>query len=96
MSSTQDTPQVQMHQDTRRRGQGYGSLIAPAIVAIVVIILILQNTSEDWRLSFLFWSFSLPGALMLILVLAIGFLIGLLVGAVLRRRRVNARRRAGF
>lgn len=87
MSSTEDSPQVQMQRDSRPSGPGYGKLIAPAVIAIAIIILILQNTKEDWRIHFFFWWFSLPAALMLVLLLLVGFLVGLALSAVLRRRR---------
>ena len=87
MSSTEDSPQVQMQRDSRPSSPGYGKLIAPAVIAIAIIILILQNTKEDWRIHFFFWWFSLPAALMLVLLLLVGFLVGLAMSALLRRRR---------
>ncbi len=60
MSSTQEQPQVQVQRDTRSRRLRYTKFIAPAVIAILIIILILQNTKEDWRIHFFFWWFSLP------------------------------------
>ena len=98
MSSMDEGPQVQVQRDTRASSPGYGRFIAPAVLAIVVIILILQNTKEDWRIHFFFWWFSLPAAFMLILLLAVGFLVGLGVSALLRRRRRTQlkRKAAGY
>jgi len=98
MSSMDEGPQVQVQRDTRSSSPGYGRFIAPAVVAIVIIILILQNTREHWRIHFFFWWFSLPAAFMLILLLAVGFLVGLGVSALLRRRRRTQlkRKAAGY
>ena len=46
MSSMDEGPQVQVQRDTRSSSPGYGRFIAPAVVAIVIVILILQNTKE--------------------------------------------------
>jgi len=98
MSSMDEGPQVQVQRDTRSGSPGYGRLIAPVVVAIVIVILILQNTKEHWRIHFFFWWFSLPAAFMLILLLAVGFLVGLGVSALLRRRRRTQlkRKAAGY
>jgi uncharacterized integral membrane protein len=87
MSSMQDEPQVQVQ---RARGSGspaYTKFIAPGVIALVILILVLQNTKEDWRIHFFFWWFSLPAALMLILLLVVGVLVGLAVSTLMRRRR---------
>jgi uncharacterized integral membrane protein len=93
MSSTEEQPQVQVQRGRSAGGSPYAKLIAPAVIAIVIIILILQNTSEDWRFHFFFWWVSLPAWLMLVALLAIGFLVGSLVSALLRRRRKQQLRR---
>ena len=72
MSSMQDNPQVQVQRDTRRSSAGYTKFIAPAVIAVLILVFVLQNTKEDWRVHFFFWWFSLPAALMLILLLVIG------------------------
>ncbi len=97
MDTTEGGPQVQIQRGSRPRGPGYGRLIAPAVAAIVIVILILQNRSEPWAFRLFFWSFSLPAALMLVLLLVIGFLLGLLVSAVLwHRRRKQLKRKAAL
>ena len=87
MSSTQEGSEVQLQRGSGPGSPGYGRLIAPAVIAIAIVILVLQNTKEDWRIHFFFWWFSLPAALMLALLLAVGFLVGLAVSALMRRRR---------
>jgi uncharacterized integral membrane protein len=94
MSSTEDSPQVQVQRDRSPGGSAYAKLIAPAVIAILIIILILQNTSEDWRFHLYFWWVSLPAWLMLVVLLVGGFLVGMLVSTLLARRRRKARRRA--
>ena len=47
-----------------------------AVLVVLALILIFQNWAE-FPVSFLFWSGSLPGTLMLLIALAIGFVIGL-------------------
>jgi uncharacterized integral membrane protein len=93
MSSTEEQPQVQVQRGGSPGGSPYTKLIAPAVIAIVIIILILQNTSEDWRFHIFFWWVSLPAWLMLVALLAIGVLVGLLASALLRRRRKQQLRR---
>ena len=51
-------------------------LIITAVLTILVLILIFQNWTA-FPVSFLFWSGSLPGTLMLLIAVAIGFVIGL-------------------
>ena len=58
---------MQMQRDIEaRQPRAIRKLIAPAVLAIVILVLILQNTSEDWRFHFFFWWFSLPAWLMLV------------------------------
>ena len=52
-------------------------LIIAAVLAILVLVLIFQNWTM-FPVSFLFWSGSLPGTLMLLIAVAIGFVIGLI------------------
>ena len=53
-------------------------LIIAVILAMLILLLIFQNL-DACGIRFLFWSGSLPRALMLFIALAIGFVIGLLV-----------------
>ena len=85
MSSTAEQPQVQMQRRDER--QGFGKLIAAGVFAVLIVVLILQNTKVDWRFHFFFWWFSLPAWLMLVVLLIAGFLIGTLTSALLRRRK---------
>jgi uncharacterized integral membrane protein len=80
-----EQPQAPM--ERRQAGRGYGRLIVPAVVAVFVLILILQNRTEHWRFHFFFWWLSLRAWLMVVLLLALGFLIGMAISAYLRRRR---------
>jgi uncharacterized integral membrane protein len=89
MSTTQQ-PQVQLRRESQ--GGGWGKLIALIVVAILLLIYIIQNT-QDVAVKFLFWSFTWPAWLLLILMLAIGFLVGLATGALLRRRKKRELRR---
>jgi len=92
MSSTQDPPQVQVQRDRGPAPQGYGKLIVAAVVAIIILIFVIQNT-QDWKFKFLFWDFTWPAWLMLVITLIIGFAIGFLVSALLRRRKKRELRR---
>ena len=82
------TPPVQVR-SRGRAGLSYGALakiVVVAVVALAILIFILQNTvSVEW--SFLFWSFSINQWIMLVVALAVGFLVGMVVSAVLRRSR---------
>ena len=82
--NNQPQPQVQVQ---RTSHLSYGRLIPLAVIAVLGIILILQNTGDNWQLHVLFWRWSLPAALMLTLVFAVGFAAGLVVSVVLRYRR---------
>jgi uncharacterized integral membrane protein len=85
MSSTQDRPQVQMQR--RDEKQGYGKLIVAGVVAVILLLFIFSNTGK-WEVSFLFFGpWRAPAWLMLIIILVIGFLLGLMTGALLRRRK---------
>lgn len=92
MSSTQQEPQVQVRQERKSGGVGYGRLIAAAVVTALILFFVFQNTA-DVRFKFLFWEFSWPAWLMLLITLLIGFLVGMLVSALLRRRKKRQLRR---
>jgi uncharacterized integral membrane protein len=89
--SSPEQPPVRMERQPAK--QSYGGLIAPAVIAVLVLILILQNRGEPWRFHFFFWWLSLRAWLMLAVLLALGFLIGMAVSALLRRRRMREHRR---
>lgn len=52
-------------------------IAAIAVAVVVVLILILQNT-EDVRTRILFAEITMPRAVLLVVMLAIGFVLGLL------------------
>ena len=89
-----EQPQVTM--ERRQASQGYVRFIVPAVVAVFILILVLQNRIDHWRFHFFFWWLSLPAWVMVVLLLALGFLIGMAISAFLRRRkRQQLKRRAG-
>jgi uncharacterized integral membrane protein len=61
-------------------------VIAAVVVGILIVVVTLQNTQEvDTRL--LFVTISMPRAVLLIVTLIIGFVIGLLVSGRLRAKK---------
>lgn len=86
MSTT--PPPVQVRPQGRS-GMATGTIVkivVIALVALLILVFILQNTaSVEW--TFLFWSFSINQWIMLVVSLVIGFLAGMAVSAMLRRRR---------
>jgi uncharacterized integral membrane protein len=56
------------------------------LLIIVVLIFALQNIAAV-EIQFLFWSFSIPRALLIAALMGIGFIIGLLVFSLIFRRR---------
>jgi uncharacterized integral membrane protein len=85
MSSTQDQPQVQVQR--RDEKQGYGKLIVAGVIAVFLLAFIFSNTGK-WEVNFLFWGpWKLQGWLMLLIILVVGFLLGLMTSALLRRRK---------
>ena len=61
--------------------------ILSLLLIIAALIFAVQNFATV-EIQFLFWSFALPRALMILLLLGIGFIIGLLFySLVLHRRR---------
>ena len=61
--------------------------ITSLILIIAVLIFAIQNVAAV-EIQFLLWSFSIPRALLIVILLGIGFIIGLLFySLVLHRRR---------
>jgi len=60
--------------------------IVTLLLIIVVLIFAIQNIAAV-EIQFLFWSFSIPRALMIVLLIGIGFIIGLLVFSLVFVRR---------
>ena len=88
-----EQPQVTM--ERRQTGPNYTRFIVPAVAIVFVLILILQNRVDHWRIHFFFWWFSLSAWLMVVFLLALGILIGMAITAFLRRRkRQQLKRRA--
>jgi len=56
------------------------------VIGILAVVFALQNTA-DVDVQFLVWSLTLPRALILLVMLAAGFLIGLAVSGWARHRR---------
>jgi len=56
-----------------------GRLISGGIVAVIALIIVIQNTNNA-TINFLSWSWSMP----LWLILAIMFVLGMLLGGVVR------------
>jgi putative membrane protein len=56
------------------------------IIGIVAVVFALQNTA-DVDVKFLVWTLTVSRALILLVMLAAGFLVGLAVGGLARRRR---------
>ena len=65
--------------------QGLKSIVSLLLI-IAVMIFAIQNLAAV-EIQFLFWSFSVPRALMIVILMGIGFVIGLLVFSLLFRRR---------
>jgi uncharacterized integral membrane protein len=87
--------QPQMTSERRTSGPNYTRFIVPAVAAVFVLILILQNRVDHWRFHFFFWWFSLRAWLMVVFLLALGFLIGMAISAFLRRRKRQQLKRRG-
>lgn len=60
--------------------------IISLLLIIAVMIFAIQNLAAV-EIQFLFWSFSVPRALMIVILMGIGFVIGLLVCSLVFRRK---------
>jgi uncharacterized integral membrane protein len=72
--------------EKRGGSRGLGLLIALTVVIVLLLVFILQNT-QGVEFSFLVFDFTVPAWSALLITLVLGFLAGLLTGAVLRGRR---------
>ena len=72
-------------------GGSNGFLIGGGILLVLLLIFIFQNTA-DTRFKFLFWSFTLPLWLVLVITALVAFLIGQLALMWRRHKRRQARR----
>ncbi|WP_327101104.1 lipopolysaccharide assembly protein LapA domain-containing protein [Nocardia vinacea] len=64
-----------------RTGDTWVALVAATLIGIVLLIFILQNL-EQQRVDLLFWSFSMPVGIMMLLSVIAGALVMALVGGV--------------
>lgn len=64
-------------------------LIFGAILAVLVLVFIIQNAAV-MNLSFLFWTLSMSGALLMFLILSVGVILGWLLHSGFGRRKNNA------
>jgi uncharacterized integral membrane protein len=78
-----EQPQVQMQRPQRK---ARGRLIVVGVIAVVVLVFILQN-GADTQMNFLWFDFTWPAWLVIILSLVIGVIAGLLIGAYARRSK---------
>ena len=92
MSSTQQPQPQAVRGQGKSQNQGMGKLIAAGVIAVLLIIFIVSNR-VPWKISFWFLHFTWPAWVVLILVLVVGFLIGLVLSALLRRRKKRELRR---
>lgn len=60
------------------------------LLIIAVLIFTIQNVAAV-EIQFLFWGFSIPRALMILVLLGTGFVVGLLVASLLRFRQAGKR-----
>ncbi len=77
----EEQPQVQVKRTPRK---GRGRLIIVAVIAVIVAVFVLQN-GADTEMSFLWFEFTWPAWLVILLSLVIGVIAGLLIGAYARR-----------
>jgi hypothetical protein len=92
MTIDRDTPPTR--DDTRGNGIAFsGAAIASGSGVAALLVFILQNTA-DVAVSFLFWDFTWPVWLLIIVSAALGAAIWLGLGIMRRRRRRKARRAA--
>lgn len=81
-------PQVAVSRQQRRP---MGKFIILGVIAVLLLVFVFQNTAKV-SFGFLFFDFTWPMWLMLLITLLIGFVVGFLTSAMLRRRRRRERR----
>jgi uncharacterized integral membrane protein len=80
-----------MSDSAERKGMSNATrikLIVAGVVAILATIVMFQNTDEV-STKILFWELNLPGALLLVVMLAAGFFLGLLAMTLRHRRQAR-------
>lgn len=65
---------------------GSGKLIGVAILLVIFAIAVLQNT-QPVGLKFLFWSASIPRAILILIAALVGLVLGLLFSTVSKKNR---------
>jgi len=83
-SQTSDAPKTPASHRTvekSRTGYTWVGLIVAALIGVIVLIFILQNLNQQ-RLDLLFWNFSLPVGILVLLSVITGALVMALVGGV--------------
>ncbi len=78
-------------QGSQSSGGGNGALIGGGILLVLLLLFIFQNTAET-TFKFLFWSFTFPLWLGLVIAAVLAFLIGQLALMWRRHKRRQARR----
>jgi len=73
--------EARYHKPSKR---GRGRLIIVAVIAVILLVFVLQN-GADTQLNFLWFDFTWPAWLVIILTLVLGVVAGLLIGAYARR-----------
>lgn len=91
---TMDQERRVRNDDARSNGAAFGGgAVAAGSGVAALVVFILQNTS-DVAVTFLFWDFTWPVWLLIIVSAGLGAAIWLGLGIMRRRRRRNARRAA--
>ena len=67
-------------------------VIIGAILAVLAALFVIQNVTV-MDLRFLFWTLSMSGALLMILILAVGVILGWLLHGSFSRRKTNSNAR---
>jgi uncharacterized integral membrane protein len=87
------TEQARQSQDTQRTGMPLKTKVkiaAGVVLAVLVLIIMFQNT-DPVRTMLLFWPVELPLIVLLLLMLAVGFVLGLVSATVRNKRRTKER-----
>lgn len=80
-----------MNESTKYDPKAIAKIIAVLVFVLLVLIVILQNT-EEVETKLLFVTMNMPRALLLFINLLIGYLLGIVTMAVLKRRAQKTRK----
>ena len=64
--------------------------IAGSLIGVILMVILIVQNSAPYTLTFLFWAFELPGAVVIGLTFAIGVAVGLALSFMLARRHRKA------